>query len=138
MPFEDCLCYQLGKTVRKLTRAYRDEISAYNLTHGQFFVIVAVMEEEGLLPSEIAEKTSQERATITGLLDRLVKEGWVQRRPDPIDRRSFRIYLTDSAHQHREAILRLFEQTNQKFLSRFTREEWCQMQGFLNRLEQST
>ncbi len=138
MPFEDCLCYQLGKTVRKVTKAYRDEIAAYKLTHGQFFVIVAIMEEEGLLPSELAEKTSQERATITGLLDRLAKDGWVERRPDEIDRRSFRIYLTGHAIQHREKILKLFEKTNQKFLSRFTRKEWCQMQGFLNRLEQCT
>lgn len=138
MPFEDCLCYQLGKTVRKVTRAYRDEIAAYKLTHGQFFVIVAIMEEEGLLPSELAEKTSQDRATITGLLDRLVKDGWIERRPDEIDRRSLRIYLTSYAKQHREAIMKLFEKTNQKFLSCFTREEWFQMQGFLNRLESCT
>lgn len=136
MPFEDCLCYQLGKTVRHVSRAYRDEIAAYKLTHGQFFVIVAIMEEEGLLPSELAEKTSQERATITGLLDRLEKDGWIERRPDKVDRRSFRIYLTPYANQHREAILKLFEETNQKFLNRFTQEEWRQMQGFLNRLEQ--
>lgn len=136
MPFEDCLCHRLGKTVRKVARAYRDEIAAYQLTHGQFFVMVAIMEEEGLLPSELAEKTSQERATITGLLDRLANEGWIERRPDEIDRRSFRIYLTSCGKQHREAVLKLFEKTNQKFLSCFTREEWRQMQGFLNRLEQ--
>jgi len=136
MTFEDCLCYQLGKAVRKLTRAYRDEIAEYKLTHGQFFLIVAIMEEEGLLPSELAEKTSQDRATITGLVDRLVKDGWIERRPDEIDRRSFRIYLTAYANQNRDSILKLFEKTNQKFLSCFTREEWCQMQGFLNRLEQ--
>ena len=138
MPFEDCLCYQLGKTVRKVTRAYRDEIAAYKLTHGQFFVIVAIMEEEGLLPSELAEKTSQDRATITGLLDRLAKEGWIERRPDKTDRRSLRIYLTSPASQKKDAILKLFEKTNQKFLSCFTREEWCQMQGFFDRLEQCT
>jgi DNA-binding MarR family transcriptional regulator len=138
MPFEDCLCHQLGKTVRKVTRAYRDEIAAYKLTHGQFFVMVAILEEEGLLPSELAEKTSQDRATITGLVDRLVKDGWIERRPDEKDRRSLRIYLTDYAIQHKEAILKLFEETNKKFLSCFTKEEWCQMQGILSRLEQCT
>jgi len=138
MHFEDCLCYRLGKTVRKVTRAYRDEIAAYKLTHGQFFVIVAVMEEEGLLPSELAEKTSQDRATITGLLDRLAKDGWIERRPDQTDRRSLRIYLTDYACQHKEAILKLFEQTNQKFLGCFSPGEWRQMQEFLDRLEHCT
>jgi DNA-binding MarR family transcriptional regulator len=138
MPFDDCLCHQLGKTVRKVSKAYRDEIAAYKLTHGQFFVIVAIMEEQGLLPSELAEKTSQDRATITGLLDRLAKDGWIERRADEIDRRSLRIYLTHYGNQNKDAILELFEKTNQKFLSCFTGEEWCQMQGFLDRLEQCT
>jgi DNA-binding MarR family transcriptional regulator len=138
MPFEDCLCHQLGKTVRKVTRAYRDEIATYKLTHGQFFVIVAIMEAEGLLPSELADKTSQDRATITGLLDRLAKDGWIERRPDEMDRRSLRIFLTPYAHRHRDSILKLFERTNQKFLNCFTEAEWCQMQEFLNRLEHCT
>lgn len=138
MPFEDCLCYQLGKTVRKITRTYRDEIAAYRLTHGQFFLMVAIMEEEGLLPSELAEKTSQDRATITGLLDRLAKDEWIERRPDEMDRRSLRIYLTSYAKEHREAMLKLFENTNRKFLDCFSQEEWGQMQDFLNRLEQCT
>lgn len=138
MPFENCLCYQLGKTVRRVSRAYRDEIAAYKLTHGQFFVIVAIMEEEGLLPSELAEKTSQDRATITGLLDRLANDGWIERRPDETDRRSFRVYLTTSAKKKREPILKLFETTNQKFLNCFSIEEWCQFQGFLSRLEHCT
>ena len=99
---------------------------------------LAIMEKEGLLPSELADKTSQDRATITGLLDRLAKEGWIERRPDAIDRRSLRIYLTAEAKKRRKAILTLFEKTNQKFLSCFSRKEWHQMQDFLNRLEQCT
>ena len=136
MLFEDCLCYQLGKTVRKVARAYRDEIAAHKLTHGQFFVIVAIMEEEGLLPSELAEKTSQDRATITGLLDRLEKDAWIERKPDPNDRRSLRIYLGARGHDNKAAVLKLFEDTNQKFLNRFSKTEWEQMQSFLVRLEQ--
>ena len=136
MPFEDCICFRLGKTVRKVTKAYREEIASYGLTHGQFFLIVAIMEEEGLLPSELADKTSQDRPTITGLLDRLEKDGWIERKPDQRDRRSLRIYLAPRVIQWRKPILKLFEETNQKFLNRFSQKEWDQMQNFLVRLEQ--
>lgn len=136
MPFKDCICFQLGKTVRGVTRAYREEIAALGLTHGQFFLIVAVMEEEGLLPSELAEKTCQDRATITGLLDRLEKDGWIERKPDNRDRRSLRIYLTPYAREKRASTLELFEKTNQVFLNKFTQQEWNTMQSFLSRLEQ--
>lgn len=135
MPFEKCICFQLGKALRQITREYRQEISALKLTHGQFFMIVAIMEEDGLLPSELASKTAQDRATTTGLLDRLEKDGWVERKHDVNDRRSLRIYLTTFAKKQREAVLNLFEETNQKFLDRYNQDEWKQMQTFLNRLE---
>jgi len=138
MGFDDCICFRLGKVVRIVTKAYREEIASYGMTHGQFFMMVAIMEEDGLLPSELADKTAQDRATTTGLLDRLEKEGWIERKPDKIDRRSFRIYLTKSSKRYRKSILKLFEDTNRKFLSRFTSEEWYQMQSFLNRLEQQS
>ncbi|QTA91269.1 MarR family winged helix-turn-helix transcriptional regulator [Desulfonema magnum] len=135
MPFKDCICFQLGKTLRQITKAYRNEINSYKLTHGQFFMVVAVMEEEGLLPSELAVKTSQDRSTTTGLLDRLEKDGWIERRPDDKDRRSLRIYLTPYGKHHRESVLKIFEETNHNFINRFTQDEWFQMQNFLNRLE---
>jgi len=138
LPFENCICFQLGKALRQITKTYRQEISALKLTHGQFFMIVAIMEEDGLLPSELADKTAQDRATTTGLLDRLEKDDWIERRPDIRDRRSLRIYLTAFAKARREPVLRLFEETNQKFLDRYSQEEWCQMQTFLTRLEQSS
>lgn len=136
MVFQDCVCFQLGKTVRQVTKAYRKEISNYKLTHGQFFMMVAILEEDGLLPSELADKTSQDRATTTGLLDRLEKEGWIVRRAHKDDRRSLRIFLTPHARNHKDNILKLFEETNQKFLNRFSQEEWGQMQNFLSRLDQ--
>lgn len=43
MPFEECLCHQLGKTVRKVTRTYRDEITAY--------IRIGVNEDEAELKS---------------------------------------------------------------------------------------
>ncbi len=136
MLFEDCVCFRLGKTVRQVTKAYRREISNYKLTHGQFFMMVAILEKDGLLPSELAEKTSQDRATTTGLLDRLEKEGWIKRRSDKKDRRSLRIFITPYARNHKEQILKLFKETNQKFLNCFSQEEWDQMQNFMTKLEQ--
>ena len=135
MPFQDCICFRLGKAARKVTKAYREEIATHGLTHGQFFLLIAIMEAEGLLPSELAERTAQERPTITGLLDRLEKESWIERKPDPRDRRALRIYLGSRGKASRTALLTLFEETNQIFLDRLTPAEWAQMQSMLVKLE---
>ena len=136
MVFQDCICFRMGKAIRKVTKAYREKLANHGLTHGQFFMLVAIMEEEGLLPSELAEKTAQDRATTTGLLDRLEKDGWIERTLDKNDRRSLRIFLTPHAKENKEPIMKLFEKTNQQFLGRFSQQEWDQMQSFLNRLEE--
>jgi DNA-binding MarR family transcriptional regulator len=50
-------------------------------------------------PADLAEKTGVTRATITGLLDGLEKEGLVERRPDPENRRSIQVKLTAAGQE---------------------------------------
>ncbi|MDY6793240.1 MAG: MarR family transcriptional regulator [Thermodesulfobacteriota bacterium] len=135
MVFQDCICFQLGRTTRKITRYYRDKISVFGLTHGQFFMLVAIFEEESLFPSQLAEKTALDRPTTTGLLDRLERNGWIERRPDPNDRRAFRIHLSAKSEKNRNSILSIFDEINSQFVNRYSLKEWELFQSFLKRLE---
>lgn len=135
MIFKDCLCFQLGAVSRKITRHYKDRIAPLGLTHGQFFMLVALIEEDGVLPSQLAEKTALDRPTTTGLLDRLERDGWVERRPEPADRRTLRVHLTPRAWVARETLLSIFQTINGQYLDKFSADEWEQFQSFLGRLE---
>ncbi|MDY6792365.1 MAG: MarR family transcriptional regulator [Thermodesulfobacteriota bacterium] len=135
MVFQDCICFQLGRVTRKLTRYYRDKISVFGLTHGQFFMLVAIFEEKSLLPSQLAEKTALDRPTTTGLLDRLERDGWIERRPDSNDRRALRIHLSPKAEKNRNSILSIFGEINSQFVNRYSKEEWQQFQSLLQKLE---
>ena len=137
MVFNDCICFLLGAVARKITRYYKEKLTSMGLTHGQFFMLVALYDEDGLLPSQLADKTALDRPTITGLLDRMERDGWTERRPEPSDRRVLRIHLTSKALQAREVILSIFEETNGQFVRRFSQEEWALFQSFLKRLEAS-
>jgi DNA-binding MarR family transcriptional regulator len=135
MTFENCLCFQLGRLSRKITREYRDKIAQFNLTHSQFFMLMAVFQFQGLLPSQLAEKTDSDRATVTGLIDRLERDGWVERKPVPGDRRTLSIHLSSKAKENQEKFMAIFHEINGDFLNRFTREEWNQLQKLLEKLE---
>jgi len=50
---------------------------------------------EPLTPSQISERTLTSSATMTGTLDMLEYSGWVRRLPNPDDRRSLLIEITD-------------------------------------------
>ncbi|MEJ5349508.1 MAG: MarR family transcriptional regulator [Desulfosoma sp.] len=134
MLFQDCLCFQLGSMSRSLARYYRDRIAPYGLTHAQFFMLMALYEEEGATLSTLAEKTHLDRPTVTGLVDRLERDGWAARKPDPNDRRSSRVFLTPKAQDHREALLRIYHEVNGMLLERFGHEEWRRFRSLLERV----
>jgi len=55
--------------------------------------------EDGMSPSELAEKLGVTRATVTGLLDGLERDGLISREMHPEDRRAFRIQLTEKGRE---------------------------------------
>jgi DNA-binding MarR family transcriptional regulator len=137
MLFKDCICFQLGALSRKITRTYKDSIASIGLTHGQFFMLIALYEEDGLLSSQLADKTALDRSTTTGLLDRLERDGWIERRADRADRRIVRIHLTPKALEQRAGILTTYEEINGHFLKKYSSDEWRQLQLLLGKLEVS-
>jgi hypothetical protein len=54
--FNDCICFQLGAVGRKITRYYREKVISVGMTHGQLFSLVALYDEDVLLPIQLATK----------------------------------------------------------------------------------
>jgi DNA-binding MarR family transcriptional regulator len=99
-------------------------------------MLIALYEENGLLPSQLADKVSLDRPTTTGLLERLERDGWIERSFDPANRRTVRVHLTPKAQEQRSAILATYEKINGRFLEKYSNEEWTQLQSLLARLDE--
>jgi DNA-binding MarR family transcriptional regulator len=56
-------------------------------------------------PAELADLTGVSRATMTGLIDTLERDGLVTRKPDPVDRRMMSVHLTPRGHQTLHEVL---------------------------------
>ncbi|MGH3929467.1 MAG: MarR family winged helix-turn-helix transcriptional regulator [Pseudonocardiaceae bacterium] len=61
-----------------------------------------------LTPTAIADRLSMTTASVTGLLDRLTDSGYLVRKPNPRDRRSILITLTDDGQRALQALFDLF------------------------------
>ena len=57
-------------------------------------VLLSLWNEDGLKANELGKRAGLEPSTMTGLLDRMERDGLVKRKPDPNDRRAHRIHLT--------------------------------------------
>ncbi len=98
--FED----SLGYLVNHLTYAFRQGIvhrcgeAGFVITHEELGVLVLLRREDGATQTHLANTLAKDKAVITRLLNGLVRKGYVERRPDLVDRRVVRAFLTTSGN----------------------------------------
>ena len=72
-------------------------------------VMMSLWEEDGLKVIELGKKAGLEPSTMTGLLDRMERDGLVSRTMDPRDRRVLRIYLSETGQNLRDPVLKVID-----------------------------
>ncbi|MBS0576110.1 MAG: MarR family transcriptional regulator [Proteobacteria bacterium] len=89
---------RLGFLIGDVTRLYRREFDRRSadlgLTRGQWRALRRLARFEGMTQVELAADLELAPIAVGRVLDRLEKAGFVERRPDPKDRRCWRLYLT--------------------------------------------
>lgn len=68
----------------------------------QALCVGALAHKDGMSQSEIADMMHVTRPTVTAMLQRLESAGVVERRPDPIDQRVTRVFLTAEGQRNAE------------------------------------
>jgi DNA-binding MarR family transcriptional regulator len=91
------LGWEIAETHRMLRRHYDRRAAALGVTSAQWRVLVWLSREPGLKQVELAERLDVEPITAGRTIDRLEEAGLVARRHDPVDRRAWRLFLTDKA-----------------------------------------
>lgn len=122
------LLWQIIKLHRAHAHAVLDQLGLYR---GQYFVLAALWEQEGLTQSELAERTMVRPATMTASLQRMEAAGLVERRPDPRDQRVTRVYLTEAGRALKESVNAAWRALEQRTFEGFTPGEREQLRRFM-------
>ncbi|CUH80927.1 MarR family winged helix-turn-helix transcriptional regulator [Tropicibacter naphthalenivorans] len=94
-----------GHLIRRLhqhsTQVFQQRMKAagLDLTPVQFAAMGAVKDTPGIDQASIAAAIAYDRATIGGVIDRLISKGWVARNVSKRDRRAREVFLTDKGAQ---------------------------------------
>jgi len=118
-----------------MARVTRKKVASYGLTTTQFFLLTALYEEDGIPITALAQKVALDKATLTGLLDRLERDGLIRRESNPEDRRTIKIHLTAKAEGLRDELTDLYHQNNEIFLSKLSGEERRVFEQVVEKLE---
>ncbi len=89
------LCFEVLALASAIDRACAARLAPHRLSEGKFVLLLLLRDlPEGLAPHELAERAGVTRATITGLLDGLERDGFLARHGDREDRRKVSVRLT--------------------------------------------
>ena len=88
-------------------------LNQHNISNGRFTVLLLLsaagagetVSAPCRSPAELAEMAGVTRATMTGLIDTLEKDGYVRREPDPHDRRAMLVQLTPKGDAFTEELM---------------------------------
>lgn len=91
----------IGPRINFLSRLIRcrfnEVVSEEGLYSGQQDILFAVIENEGITSSKLAQKTGVSAATMSVSLKRMEKTGFIIKKPDENDARIMHIYSTEKA-----------------------------------------
>jgi DNA-binding MarR family transcriptional regulator len=79
---------------RRASSAIAAELKAVGLSIPQFDLLSTLTEQEGLSQQDLAARLYVTKGNVSGLVDRMVEAGLVERRAIPGDRRSHALHLT--------------------------------------------
>lgn len=97
LPIEQNLGFLLHDVARLMRRNFNRLVQDLDLTQAQWQVLLHLSRNEGMNQAQLASRMEVQPISVARLLDRMQSAGWVERRPDPEDRRAFKLYLTDKA-----------------------------------------
>lgn len=100
-------CAELMRTGSGLLAAFETVLGKYGLSQGRFLVLIVMNRtpHEKVNPSVLAETLGVQRATVTGLLNRLDKDNFIERLAETRDRRRIGVRLRPEGRQVLEKIL---------------------------------
>jgi len=106
--------FLLKAVTRLSTKNFERNAGDFDLDLSQCKVLVYLARNEGVSQARLAELTETAPMTLVRTLDRMELDRWIERRPDPADRRAHRLYLRAEAKPILEHIWRIADKAREE------------------------
>lgn len=102
MKREDSVDYNIKAAWHAIARMYNQQAVKHDITTSIGFVLLNIDSTEGTPATKIAPLMGLEARSLTRMLKSMEEKGLIYRKQDENDRRSIRIYLTDTGKKKKE------------------------------------
>ena len=130
---EETVDYNFKVTWHAITKMYNAYGAPFDITASTGFVLLNIDVENGTPATKIAPLLGMESRSLTRMLKTFEEKGWIEKKPDPADGRSVRIFLTPLGREKRELSRLSVKEFNNKVREAVTEE---QLNVFLDVVEE--
>lgn len=109
---DTCLCLHAQRAARALARRFDEALRPVGLTNGQFSLLMSLNRPHPPSVAPVARLLAMDRTTLTAALKPLERRGLVATEPDPKDRRSRLLRLSEKGHETLLAAMPIWRATH--------------------------
>ena len=136
---EKYIGYWINKVERTMKNIHDKRFQEYGITVSQASLLHQLWHEDGLTQTQIQEKLSMRGASVSGLVDALLKKDLIIRKHDEDDARYKRLYLTEKGRETEGKTIGLMMELDEEIMEGFDQEEnamlICWMRKLYSNLE---
>jgi MarR family transcriptional regulator, organic hydroperoxide resistance regulator len=107
LALERQVCFALSVAARNVVAVYRPWLEPMGLTHPQYLVMLALWQHGPLAVRDLSRLLQLDPGTLSPLVKRLERAGYVRRDRDPRDERALAIALTSEGRALRDRAERI-------------------------------
>lgn len=136
MKREESLGYVVNHVARQMAHALYDAIAPYGVVPGQFAQLLALYERDHITQQELCEIVDIEQPTMANTLNRMERDGLIERVEHPTDRRKQLIVLTRRARELESELVAAAQSVNEMATRRLSESASKSLMNMLHELRE--
>lgn len=125
----------LKSIINMIHKSMEDEFRELNITGPQGMIIGILMRHRKMKISELSEKMGLSNSTVSGIVDRLEKQGMVKRVRSSDDRRVVYVNIDEEFRKKSKEVFKKIEDKFRDMMNKATKEEHDEIVKGLNTLK---
>lgn len=101
---EQQLCFEVYKASSNFSKLYAQTLEPFHLTFSQYLVLLTLWEQNNLLVKDIGNQLGLGIGTLNPIINRMIRNGWLNKQQSDKDRRAFVISLTEKSIEQEKPI----------------------------------
>lgn len=136
LKYEESLPLKLLRAREATMNFFRPVLQEISLTEQQWRIIRVLAQHGELESKQLADLSCILSPSLTGIINRLEQQNYIQRRRSPEDQRRVLLSLTEKAQNMFEQVTPLLEERYREITAQYSQENLEQLSQLLNQLSQ--